>query len=43
MLRERISVDAPFTISVERLFTKLFKAIAPPATFPCVYRARNPD
>ena len=43
MMRGLIFIDAPFTISVERLFTKLFKAIAPPATFPCVYRARNPD
>ncbi len=36
-------VDATFTIFVGRLFTKLFEAIAQPATFPCVYRARNPD
>jgi hypothetical protein len=36
-------VDATFTILVERLFTKLFEAIAPTATFPCVYRACNSD
>ena len=38
-----ILVDAIFTISGERLFTKLFEAIPPTATFPCVYRACNPD
>jgi hypothetical protein len=38
-----IVVDATFTISVERLFTKPFEAIPPTATFPCVYRACNPD
>jgi len=43
MLRELSFVDATFTILVERLFTKLFEAIPPTATFPCVYRACNPD
>ena len=43
MLRELIFVDATFTIFVRALFTKLFEAIAPTATFPCVYRACNPD
>ena len=38
-----IFVDATFTIFVEWLFTKPFEAIAPAATFPCVYRACNPD
>ncbi len=38
-----IFVDAMFTISLERLFTKPFEAVAPTATFPCVYRACNPD
>ncbi len=43
MMRGLIFIDAPFTISVARLFTKLFEAIPPPATFPCVYRACNSD
>ena len=43
MLRELNFVDATFTIFVGRLFTKLFEAIPPTATFPCVYRACNPD
>lgn len=43
MLRELIFVDATFTIFVGRLFTKLFEAVPQPATFPCVYRACNPD
>jgi hypothetical protein len=38
-----IFVDAIFTNLFERLFTKLFKAVPPTATFPCVYRACNPD
>ena len=38
-----IFVDAMFTIFVRPLFTKPFEANAPTATFPCVYRACNPD
>jgi hypothetical protein len=38
-----VFVDATFTIFVRPLFTKPFEAIAPSATFPCVYRACNPD
>ena len=38
-----IFVDATFTIFVRPLFTKPFEAIGPTATFPCVYRACNPD
>lgn len=42
-MRELIFVDAAFTIFIERLFTTHFRAIPPPATFPCVYRACNSD
>ncbi len=38
-----IFVDATFTIFVRPLFTKAFEAVPPTATFPCVYRACNPD
>ena len=38
-----IFVDAMFTTSIERLFTKVFEAVARTAAFACVYRACNHD